>query len=134
MEEPCVNTRAKITAAGRWEPKGFVVEPQQTQGRAINFAPHCGVQVSHAREGHSVREAQSVYGGGTTEGGSSRRTRPIIIADTATTQAINKHFLLRKASQRCLSAAYCVTSLSQLQLPTRTAQVPPAKPGSTARC
>lgn len=45
MEERCVNTTAKITAAGHEEPKGFVVEPQKTQETEINFDAHCGVQV-----------------------------------------------------------------------------------------
>lgn len=45
MEERCANTTAKITAAGQWELKGFVAEPQKTQGTEINFDPHCGIQV-----------------------------------------------------------------------------------------
>lgn len=99
MAERCANTPAKITAAGHWEPKGFVVEPQKTQGTETNFDPLCGVRVRRAQGGHSVRQSQSTYGGGSTERGSSRRTRPVITADTATTRAINKHFLLRKASR-----------------------------------
>lgn len=82
-----------------------MVEPQKTQATEINFDPHCGVQVCRAQEGHGVRQVLSMYRGGRREGGSSRRTWPIIIADIATTQAIKKYFLLRKASQ--LAAISC---------------------------
>lgn len=49
MEKKCVNTKAEITAAGHWEPKGFAVKPQKTQGTEINFDPHCGIQVCRAK-------------------------------------------------------------------------------------
>lgn len=49
MEQKCVNTKAEITAAGHWEPKGFVVKPQNTRGTKIDFDPHCGIQVCRAK-------------------------------------------------------------------------------------
>lgn len=140
MEETRANTTAKITAAGHRELQGFVVEPQKTQGTEINFDPLCGARVSRAQEGHSVRQAQSTYGEGRTEGGSSRRTRSTITADTATIQAINKYLSLGKASElAAVSAISCqlhaaLFPLNSSGFPPELPRSPRQSPRSTARC
>lgn len=112
--------------------RGAEVEPQKTQGTEMSFDPHCGPQAGQV-------QGQTKLWTGTEQGWEREDREQKLQKDTASitaaVQPVRNYLSFRKASQRAAIPCrlvlhyFPVTAL----LPTRSTQVPPAKPQEHSR-